>query len=199
MGLYYSIGALVVFYVLLIGEFFIPSAGMVGVSAVVAGITAIALGFAHSATTGVSILTVMAISTPVILYSMIKMWPHTPIGRRILNRTPGQLAPKKEHKMRDGTPVSSLVGQYGIAKTDLLPGGLVIINDNRMDAVSTGMSIDAGTQVLVVKTQAGKIHVRAVTDADRQTPLPADAREQLATDFDPEKTSLDSLDLESLE
>ena len=52
MGLYYSIGALVVFYVLLIGEFFIPSAGMVGVSAVVAGITAIALGFAHSATTG---------------------------------------------------------------------------------------------------------------------------------------------------
>lgn len=200
MGLYYSIGSLLVFYLLLIGEFFVPSGGMIGIAAIVSGITAILLAFAHSTSTGITFLVLIGISTPAILVFMIQLWPHTPIGRKILNRKPGQLHPKKEHKMRDGTPVSELIGQVGTAQTDLLPGGRVLINGRKLDAVSTGMPIDSGTEVVVVKTQAGKIQVRKALESDKTNSPSSDTNDTVQQTETPSvESSLESLDLDSLE
>jgi membrane-bound ClpP family serine protease len=63
--------------------------------------------------------------------------------------------------------MSELVGHFGTAKNDLLPSGMVVIDGKKIDAISTGMPIDAGTTVIVTNTDAGRVHVRAATDEDR--------------------------------
>jgi len=166
MALYYSLGFLALFFVCLILEFFVPSAGLIGVAAFVAAVVAILSAFGHSVFAGSVVSSIVVVSTPAILYFMIRMWPHTPIGRRILNRKPGQRFDRKEQTLRDGTPMVDLIGQVGVAVTDLLPSGRVLIEGRKLDAVSIGMPIDAGSDVVVTKIVARKIQVRIADAAD---------------------------------
>ena len=171
MALYYAIGLLLLFYFFLVIEFVVPSGGMLGAAAIAALIGAIVVGFAHSVTTGVTLTIVAFVTSPILLISMVKLWPYTPIGRRMLNRRPGELSnATPERTTPDGTPLHELVGRRGVAKTDLLPSGLVKIDDQKLDAISTGMPIDEGTSVIVTTIEAGKIHVRAATPLDEREP-----------------------------
>ncbi len=175
MPLYYSIILLVLFYFLLIVEFLVPSGGLLGAAAAATLIAAIVVAFSHSVFTGVVVLIIAFATTPLVFLGMVKFWPHTPIGRRMLNRRPGEVpSPAPKRTAPDGTPLDELVGRIGVAKTNLLPSGMVMIDGNKLDAVSTGMPIDAGTRVIVTNIEAGKIHVRAALDdeTDRATDPP---------------------------
>ncbi|TWU46017.1 hypothetical protein Q31b_11950 [Novipirellula aureliae] len=164
MPLYYAYALLAVFYALLVLEFMIPSGGLVGIAAVVIVVAALAVAFTHSTTAGVTLLMLVAATTPLVFIGVIHVWPHTPIGRRILNRRPGQTYDgRSQRKLADGTPLDELVNQRGVAKTNMLPSGLILIDSRRVDAVSEGMAIDAGTQIVVTKIEAGKIHVRPLS------------------------------------
>ena len=204
---YYAIGLLALFYVFLIGEFFVPSAGLIGVAAVVCGSGAIICGFAHSTFLGMTLLLTVVASAPAVLIFMIRLWPHTPIGRRILNRRPGQtddFAPVST--TRDGTPLDDLVGQIGVAKTDLLPSGLIEIGGKRIDAVTTGAAIDAGNHVVVTKTEAGKVHVKMASEKDLASAKGSQTAAESKSDSDPiapeeppTSPELKSFDLDSLD
>ncbi len=194
MPIYYSLGLLIIFYLLLVGEFFVPSGGLVGAGACVAAITAIIIAFTHSSSAGLAVTVVVVASTPVVLLFMIRLWPHTPIGRRMLNRRPGQLAPEHSRMMPDGTPIGDWIGRIGTAKTDLLPSGLVTIGDKKLDAISTGMPIDAGTAVIVIKTHGRQIQVRAAQEEEIKA-----AHDESSAPPPASESPLESLDLESLE
>lgn len=191
MPLLYTIGLLLVFFLLLVGEFFVPSGGLLGLGALIAAITSIIIAFTHSSTAGLSVTLLIVASTPAVLLFMVRLWPHTPIGRRMLNRRPGQLAPDHKRTTADGTPWEDLVGKIGTAQTNLLPSGLVLIDDRKLDAVSTGMPIDAGEPVIVIKTHAGRIQVRV---ARQEELLGAEQSRPPAPE-----TELKSFDLEMLE
>ncbi len=193
MPIFYTIGLLLVFCVLLVSEFFLPTGGMLGLTACVAAVAAIIIAFTHSTTAGLAASMVVIVAIPGILLSMIRLWPHTPIGRRMLNRRPGQRAPDHERIMPDGTPIGEWIGRIGTAQTDLLPSGMVMIEDQKLDAVSTGMPIDAGTAVIVIKTHGRKIQVRAARDEELQSNHQRSQPPQVA------ESSLESLDLESLD
>ena len=193
MPLYYAIGLLLVFYVLLVGEFFLPTGGLMGVGAVVAAVTAIVIAFTHSVTAGITMLVVIAATTPMVFIAAVRIWPHTPVGRRILNRRPGEVDGAPQRMFSDGTPLSELVGQTGNAETDMLPAGQVLIGSRKMNALSTGMAIDRGTRIVVVRVIAGKVQVR-----------PAEAEEDEQQDEAPQsplalESPLESLDVDSLE
>ena len=158
---------LIAFYFLLVAEFFLPTGGLMGVASAAAIISGIVIAFSHSMFFGIAMLATALVSTPILLTGLVRVWPHTPIGRRMLNRRPGQTddgGPPK--RTRDGHLLSELVGCRGIAKSDLLPSGLVLIENEKLDAVSTGMPIDAGSQIVVTSVEAGRVRVRAVTDAE---------------------------------
>ncbi len=168
MQLYYAIGLLIAFYLVLIAEFFLPTGGFLGAVAVAILVAAVLIAFSHGAPAGIVVIMFVLVTTPLFLIGMIRVWPHTPIGRRMLNRRPGQQADSTPMRTAsDGTPMGELVGHLGTAKNDLLPSGMVVIDGRKIDAISTGMPIDAGTTVIVTNTDAGRVHVRAVTDEDR--------------------------------
>ena len=194
MTLTYSIALLILFFILLVAEFLIPSAGMVGAAAAVAGCSAIAIAFTHSHAAGFAVIAVITLATPVILYAMVQYWPHSPIGRVILNRRPGQIDEPTESRLRTGQRRKELIGRIGVARTHLLPGGQVLIDDIRVDAVSDGTPIDAGTQVVVISAVAGKLRVRVAGPGDL-APEQTDVRRK----SEALETTLESLDLESLD
>jgi len=56
-----------------------------------------------------------------------------------------------------------LIGLTGIAMTDLRPSGTIIVNDERLDAVSEGDFILGGSEVKVIKAEGSKIVVRKIS------------------------------------
>lgn len=193
MTLLYAILLLVAFYLLLTAEFFLPTGGFLGVAAMAALIAAVVVGFGYSTTAGFTILGIALITTPLMILGLLQLWPHTPIGRRMLNRRPGETAERAPRKTTSGgVPLDQLIGKLGIAKTDLLPSGMIVVNGDRMDAVSIGMPIDAGSKIVVTRIEAGKVQVRPATDdeADQEN---SDTKPQSPPSLE---KSLDSFDFE---
>jgi membrane-bound ClpP family serine protease len=158
---------LIAFYLFLIAEFLLPTGGLMGIAAAAAIISSIVIAFSHSFALGTTLVIVAVFSTPIVIVGLVRIWPHTPIGRRVLNRRPGQVDQAAPPRMtRGGMPMNDLVGMRGIAKTDLLPSGQVIVEDQKVDAVSTGMPIDSGSEIIVTSVQGGRIQVRLVDEND---------------------------------
>jgi len=63
------------------------------------------------------------------------------------------------NKPNSGTETSSLVGLDGVAATDLKPSGSATINDKRVDVISSGVFISAGTSIVVTKHEGSRVVV----------------------------------------
>lgn len=157
MTLIHAVAMLVLFLVLLVLELFIPSGGLLGIAAAAALMAAIIIGFMHSLSAGASILVAVSILVPVLVSIGVRIWPRTPMGRRMLTINT-QENEARETELR--TQRDSIIGKIGIAKTNLLPSGLVEIDGMRLDAISIGIAIDRGETIEVVSITSGKIRVR---------------------------------------
>ena len=194
--LVWSIILLGIGFIVVILELFVPSAGMLGVAATMLIVSGIVLAFFHSLYAGAVVLLITVITIPLLLLMMVKVWPHTPLGRRILlgKMEAEEVMPRSEAY----TEFKSLVGQLGIAKTKMLPSGIVVINDRKYDAISDGFAIEAGQPIKVSAVKGNHIIVQPydgeISDASE---LPARDRDVLAQPI--EELGLDSLDLDNLE
>ena len=66
-----------------------------------------------------------------------------------------------------------LVGNVGVAVTDLRPAGTALVNDERIDVVTEGPWIEADTEVRVVQAESYRHVVRAVDPKHELPPEPA--------------------------
>jgi len=139
-------------------ELFVPSAGILGIVAGLLIVTAVVLGFMESVSYGVILLTASIVTIPGLLALMVKVWPYTPLGKRILLKDlkPEDVLPNyvenKERKER-------LEGQLGIAQTKMLPSGIVLVNGEKFDAVSEGFAVDEGDSIRVISVRGNHVYV----------------------------------------
>ena len=156
---------LVLGLLLLIAELFIPSGGVLGILAAAALIGSILLAFStnpHGTRTGTIFLLIVAIALPTVIGIGLKLWPKTPLGRRMLldRPTPEEIDP---HDQRD-YELSRLVGRVGRTITQLRPSGMTDFDGRRVDTIAEGMIIEAGTLVRVVDVKGRRVIVRMVED-----------------------------------
>lgn len=173
-------------------ELFVPSAGIIGVIAASLIVAGIVVGFLDSLTTGALMLMVAVVALPVLLTAMFKLWPHTPLGKRILLKDlkPEDVLPKKSHYKKRN---DSLVGKLGIAKTKMLPSGMVVIDGEKFDAISDGFAIDQGDAVKIVAVREHRIYVQPYDgDAADAADLPVRDRDILSQPI--EELGIDSID-----
>ncbi len=142
-------------------ELFIPSAGILGMVATGLIIASIVMAFQAGFQTGAIFLMAALIILPILIFALIKVWPHTPIGRSILldDISPESLLPPD-------TFSADLLGQIGIAKTKMLPSGIVVINGTKMDAVSDGFPIDANQPIKITAIKGNRIYVQPFEPAN---------------------------------
>ncbi len=169
-------------------ELFIPSAGMLGVLATLLLVSGIVCAFLSDFNSGAMVLLGTVLALPILLMAMIKVWPKTPIGKRILLKDM-----KLEEVLPDDPFSADLVGQLGIAKTKMLPSGIVLINHQKFDAISDGFAIDVGQPIKVVDIRGNHIYVEPYDgEVDDVADMPVRDRDILSQPF--EELGLDTLD-----
>ena len=77
-----SLGALAL--LLFAIEIFVPTAGMIGILCGITAIASIISFFQHSSTAGGFALLVYLVATPFLFVYGVKLWSHSPIGRRLI-------------------------------------------------------------------------------------------------------------------
>jgi membrane-bound ClpP family serine protease len=146
----FAVGILLIFL-----EFFLPGAisGTLGLAALIASLF---LAGENSLNMGISIFISLCFSI-LLLFIMIKVLGKKVVlfDRMILFETA-----RKEDGYVSNVNRTDLLGKEGTALTVLRPSGTVIINNERIDAVSEGGFIDQNAKVRVIKVEGARIVVR---------------------------------------
>jgi membrane-bound serine protease (ClpP class) len=158
---------------LLIAELFIPSHGILFLSSTLCIIAGVALAFIHDAAYGMVTLIAVFIVVPALSTLMLYLWPRTPMGRRLILRDRDEATAQLPVNLE----LEGLRGRYGRALSDLRPAGTVDFDGKRVDTISEGLMVPAGSWVKCVDVRAGTVVVRQV-DAP-------DLRDLEAADFNP--------------
>jgi membrane-bound ClpP family serine protease len=153
-------------------EFFVPSFGMILVAAVITLV--VSFWSACKAWWGVNpgffwtYVILLTAGIPGSLMGAITLIRKTPLGNRmILNPAPINVTPATG-------PLDHLIGKSGISQNLMTPGGIVLIDGERIHAESLGMLIEPNSPVVVVSTRANRIVVRPQTVADLDSAGSAD-------------------------
>lgn len=161
--LLWGLGLLAAAVLLLLLDIFVPSGGMLSMTSLVTAIAGVVCLWRHSTTWGlIGVLLVVVIGPAVMIFGL-NVWQHTPLGRRMIGAPSEEeeaqrsLAAEKERAAR-----LALLGQEGLARTDLRPVGVVEIGGVRYDALSESALIPAGTRVRVTVVESNQIKVRPV-------------------------------------
>ncbi len=163
-----SIIGILVALLLLTVEIFLPTAGTVGIVALLVAVAAVVAAFLHGIMYGAIFLLLIVVAIPFLFAAAVKIWPHTPLGRMILI---GDL--KKENVMLKDShyaQVKNQIGKIGIAKTKMYPSGIVQFDDQKFDALTTGFPIESGEAVKVVSVKGNRLHVQKY-EGDSRTPF----------------------------
>ena len=151
------IAAIVIFAI----DLMIPSGGvLVGVTACFA-FAAVLVAFRHSTNTGVWMLIATLGAAPVMMWGFLEIWPRTPLGRRMTSppAPAGEFVWSDAAKSKDA---HSLIGEEGMAMGEMIPSGLVQIDNQTFEAFSESGPIDAGTPVRVTRLDVGRLVVATI-------------------------------------
>ncbi len=135
---------------LLLGELLLPTHGLLGIlgGGGIAG--AIVVCYMIDFWLGTGVLVASTIITPFAGAATVKLWPKSPIGRRVV------LPP-----VIDTVPAPSVrIGQPGVTVSELRPMGVCEFDSGRLEAISEHGMIQPGRPVTVVAMSGNRPTVR---------------------------------------
>ena len=137
---------------LLVAEMLLPTHGVLGLLGGAALAGSVVTCFRIDSRLGFASLAAMVLAAPFAWMLFVKVWPRTPIGRRMI------LAPAAG-RLADATVA---VGQTGVAVSELRPMGVCSFGNERVEARAERGTIPPGTRVQVVELIDRRPTVRAV-------------------------------------
>lgn len=148
---------------LLVAEIFIPSGGMISVGSVLCFVIGTwcawqAWGSSEQRTYFWIFIGAMVFLLPVVVSGTLYILPRTSMGKQILLEAPSpeELTPfaiEQQH-------LAQMVGRKGKTLTLLNPGGLVLVNGERLHCESQGIMVDPNVIVDVVAVRGNRLVVR---------------------------------------
>ena len=146
-------------YLLLLLECFLPTSGILAILSFAFLIAAVTLGFSVGVTAGIFVILIILVLTPLLIRLLIKLWPSTSIGQKILNiPQSGRDRKKNPPEFRD-CPTSPDIDQQGISITNLQPHGIADFGDGGIEVVTQGEFIESGRTIRVLENRMGRIYV----------------------------------------
>ncbi len=97
------------------------------------------------------------LSTIVLMLIALRFLPRTTAGRRLVLES----ATSRKEGFMSAPDASKRVGQRGVAESDLRPAGIARFGDERVDVVTEGAYIEAGSPVRVIDVEGMRVVVRA--------------------------------------
>ncbi|MBS0197518.1 MAG: hypothetical protein JSR77_12240 [Planctomycetes bacterium] len=159
----WGIALLALMFVLFFIELLLPSGGMLGVIAGVVGIAGLVCLFRYDMKWGLSGLLSLLVLVPAFACFALRVWPSTPMGRRIIGMpSEEELEAKRQEELTEKQRLAALVGKEGVVLTSLRPVGVIDIEGVRYDALSETTYVPSGARVRVVHADGSQIKVRQV-------------------------------------
>jgi len=157
-----GLGLILLGALLLVVEAFVPSGGVIGLAAGACAIVGIVLLFKHDTKWGTIGLLTTIVLGPMIFFWALRILPNTPIGKKMFGDSGEDIAARRDQESSHWREQRhALIDQTGTALTDLHPIGIVLINNDRHDAIAKGQIIDKGTPIRVVSIDGLQIEVRS--------------------------------------
>lgn len=144
--------------VLLCIEVFVtPGWGVMGIMGLIFMFASVFVAMGDPNKAAIATLTAMAI-TGAIFYWALKKLPHSSIWKRLaLESTQSSAGGYNAVDTRN-----DMEGAVGTAVTDLKPGGVALLNDERLDVISRGEYIKKDSPIRVIKIDGMKIVVEPI-------------------------------------
>jgi membrane-bound serine protease (ClpP class) len=146
--LLFAIGGLLLF-----AEVFLPSHGILGLMGGLAVFAGLVACFVIGRWIGLSVFVGLLVITPFMWAWAIKIYPKTPIGRRMI----------LQEEMSVVRPPPVHIGQEGVTISRLSPSGEVEFGDERLEVISERGMIEPGARVKVVALESNRPVVRTVS------------------------------------
>lgn len=147
-------------------EMLIPSWGVLSFLSFASAVAAVIVAFiSGGSVVGTVFLCAVVVILPAVIALAIRWWPHTPIGRRIINLPPeseDDVLPNDEATLS----LRKLVGKRGKAETVMLTAGTICVEGRTLDAVSEGMPIESGQEVVISLIEGNRIIVRPLLPSE---------------------------------
>lgn len=155
----WSVMLLLLGLLIIAAEFFLPTSGVLGTMATLAIIGSLVCAFLYGRVVGMAMSVAVVVVVPLMFASAVRWWPHTPIGQQVLNtppENPDDVLPVSDQRYE----LRSMVGMAAIAKTKMLPSGVVEVDGRVYDAVSDGLPVELGERVRIVGVDLNRLEVR---------------------------------------
>jgi len=174
---------------LIFAELFVPSGGAISVmcacSFLASGYYAYTSWYENSPFYWWAYVASIAMLIPASVVGAFQLLTKTSLGNRVLLPAPTleEVTPYQAEQAR----LESLIGQQGKALNLMTPGGMVLVNGERLHATGDGLMIEADSLIEVVAVRGTRIVVRKVTVKEPlapETSRPASADESVEP-FDP--------------
>ncbi|HEX4588954.1 MAG TPA: NfeD family protein [Gemmataceae bacterium] len=148
---------------LLVAELFIPTSGILFLVSSLCILGGVALTFVYG-DTAVGMVTLLSVFVvvPAVATLMLYIWPRTPMGKRLILRDRDEATARLPVNLE----LEALRGRYGRALSDLRPAGTVDFDGRRVDTISEGLMVPAGSWVRCIDVRAGTVVVRQVDEPD---------------------------------
>lgn len=156
-------------------EIFVPAGGLIGLAGAGMIIAGVVLGYVyHDAATGTVVLFVSLIATPTAIVLGLKVFPKSPVGRKLIlgappggragsddaeAEGPGSQGPGYKGPESDGADVVR-PGDEGEAMTVLRPSGTGRFGTRKLSVVTSGEYIERGARIRVTDVQGSRVVVR---------------------------------------
>jgi membrane-bound ClpP family serine protease len=140
--------------ILFAGELLLPTQGLLGVLGAGAILGMIIVCFAMHVWLGIAALAACAAATPLLGAVAVKIWPSTPLGRRMM------LPPASAGAAGAGAGVR--VGQRGVAISELRPMGTCEFEGLRVEATSEHGIVPPGSAVRIIALVNRRPMVRVI-------------------------------------
>lgn len=146
---------------LIVSEALFPSLGLLSIGAAIALISAVSAAFAVDTATGVAFLIADAIAAPLALGLGMKVFPKTPMGKRMVSS-----GLSFESSAATDERDLGILGHDGEVVSPLRPAGLARIDGRRVDVVSRGELIEVGEPIRVVSVEGNRVVVARRSDPE---------------------------------
>lgn len=156
MNLLFATGLILLGFIMIVAEVFIPSLGALSLLSVVSMGGGVFFAFNESTQWGIWFLFGALFGGIGAGFLAFKVFPKTPIGKKMIVAGPtfGDDPAATDPRQR------GLEGKRGIAVSYLRPAGIVEIEGRRVDCVAEGELLDAGTRVVVIRIEGNQVFVR---------------------------------------
>ena len=155
----YAILLLILGIVLAFMEVLLPSGGILAILSTGTIIGAIVMAFGESADAGVVFLAITAVLVPVTIVLGLKVFPRTPVGRRVILKPEVETVSERGSAGVSDEDYSKLLGKTGKTVTPLRPSGIAEIEGERYSVVAEGEIIGPEIDIIVVNLEGNSIVV----------------------------------------